>query len=127
MQRIRIVSGYLGKTEMEAANPLPPLSISFESGKTLKAVSIKIEFDTPQFLQGLFANDRRNLAYLEEALELKTVTRDGWIAFTGSEKSTLLRGGFSRISNPPNATASTYRTATSGSPWTSRKNPEIPR
>lgn len=56
----------------------------------MKPTSLKIEFDTPQFLQGLFANDRRNLAYLEDELELKTVTRDGWIAFTGSEPATLL-------------------------------------
>ncbi len=56
----------------------------------LKPTSLKLEFDTPQFLQGLFANDRRNLSYLEDALELKTVTRDGWIAFTGSEQATLL-------------------------------------
>ena len=56
----------------------------------MKATSLKLEFDTPQFLQGLFANDRRNLSYLEEALELKAVTRDGWIAFTGSEKATML-------------------------------------
>ena len=54
------------------------------------ANSQKLEFDTPQFLQGLIANDRRNLSYLEEALELKTVTRDGWIAFTGPEQATLL-------------------------------------
>lgn len=56
----------------------------------MKPASLKIEFDTPQFLQGLFANDRRNLSYLEDALELKTVTRDGWIAFTGSEPATLV-------------------------------------
>ena len=56
----------------------------------MKPTSLKIEFDTPQFLQGLFANDRRNLAYLEDELELKTVTRDGWIAFTGAEPATLL-------------------------------------
>lgn len=56
----------------------------------MKPSSLKLEFDTPQFLQGLFANDRRNLGYLEEALALKTVTRDGWIAFTGSEPATLL-------------------------------------
>jgi len=56
----------------------------------LKPSSLKLEFDTPQFLQGLFANDRRNLSYLEDALELKTVTREGWIAFTGTEQATLL-------------------------------------
>ena len=56
----------------------------------MKPSSLKLEFDTPQFLQGLFANDRRNLSYLEDALELKTVTREGWIAFTGTEQATLL-------------------------------------
>jgi phosphate starvation-inducible PhoH-like protein len=56
----------------------------------VKTTSLKLEFDTPQFLQGLFANDRRNLSYMEQELELKTVTRDGWISFTGAEDSTLL-------------------------------------
>ena len=56
----------------------------------MKPSSLKLEFDTPQFLQGLIANDRRNLSYLEETLELKTVTRDGWIAFTGPEHATIL-------------------------------------
>lgn len=56
----------------------------------MKTSSLKLEFDTPQFLQGLFANDRRNLSYMEQELELKTVTRDGWISFTGAEDSTLL-------------------------------------
>lgn len=56
----------------------------------MQPTSLKIEFDTPQFLHSLFANDRRNLSYLEDSLNLKTVTRDGWIAFTGPEQSTLL-------------------------------------
>lgn len=56
----------------------------------MKTTSLKLEFDTPQFLQGLFANDRRNLSYMEQELELKAVTRDGWISFTGAEDSTLL-------------------------------------
>lgn len=56
----------------------------------MKPRSLKLEFDTPQFLQGLFANDRRNLTYLEDGLELKIVTRDGWIAFTGSEPAILI-------------------------------------
>ncbi|MFK7850660.1 MAG: PhoH family protein [Akkermansiaceae bacterium] len=54
----------------------------------MNSVSLKIEYDTPQFLQGLFANDRRNLTYLDETLGLKTVTRDGWITFTGDEQAT---------------------------------------
>ena len=56
----------------------------------MKPITLKIEYDTPQFLQGLFANDRRNLSYLEVSLEVKTVTRDGWISFTGPEPATLL-------------------------------------
>ena len=54
----------------------------------MKPSALKLEYDTPQFLQGLFANDQRNLSYLEKTLELKTVTRDGWISFTGSEPAT---------------------------------------
>lgn len=56
----------------------------------MKPSSLKLEFDTPQFLQGLIANDRRNLAYLEELLGVKSVTREGWIAFTGAEPAILL-------------------------------------
>ena len=44
---------------------------------------IKLEFDTPQFLHSLFANDPKNLAYLESAIGVQTVTRDGWILLSG--------------------------------------------
>ncbi len=44
---------------------------------------IKLEFDTPQFLHELFANDSKNLAYLESRTGVKTVTRDGWLQVTG--------------------------------------------
>jgi phosphate starvation-inducible PhoH-like protein len=44
---------------------------------------LKLDFDTPQFLHGLFAYDTKNLAYLESALGVKTVTRDGWVLLTG--------------------------------------------
>jgi phosphate starvation-inducible PhoH-like protein len=44
---------------------------------------IKLEFDTPQFLHALFANDPKNLAYLEAEIGVKVVTRDGWISFSG--------------------------------------------
>ncbi|MBC7980093.1 MAG: PhoH family protein [Armatimonadetes bacterium] len=57
---------------------------------TAQTTELKLDFDTPQFLQGLFANDRRNLAYLEEALSLKTVTRDGWISFNGQAPAILI-------------------------------------
>ncbi len=44
---------------------------------------IKLEFDTPQFLHALFANDPKNLAYLEAALGVKAVTREGWVLLSG--------------------------------------------
>ena len=44
---------------------------------------IKLEFDTPQFLHALFANDPKNLAYLESALGVKAVTREGWVLLSG--------------------------------------------
>ena len=45
---------------------------------------IKLEFDTPQFLHALFANDPKNLGFLEQALAVKTVTREGWITLAGA-------------------------------------------
>lgn len=69
---------------------MPGILNSPHVSTALKPITLKIEFDTPQFLQGLFANDRRNLAYLENALDLKTVTRDGWISFTGQESAIML-------------------------------------
>ncbi len=44
---------------------------------------IKLEFDTPQFLHDLFANDLKNLSYLESEIGVKAVTRDGWIVLSG--------------------------------------------
>jgi phosphate starvation-inducible PhoH-like protein len=55
-----------------------------------KPEEIKLEFDTPQFLHALFANNPKNLAYLEAALDVKTVTREGWILISG-EASALER------------------------------------
>ncbi|MFD2256013.1 PhoH family protein [Luteolibacter algae] len=54
----------------------------------MKPITLKIEYDTPQFLHGLFANDRRNLTYLEKEIGVKTVSREGWISFTGEEAAT---------------------------------------
>ncbi|WAC21172.1 PhoH family protein [Luteolibacter sp. SL250] len=47
------------------------------------ADEIKLEFDTPQFLHSLFADDVRNLNVLETMLEVKAVTREGWILLSG--------------------------------------------
>ncbi len=44
---------------------------------------IRLDFETPQFLHSLFANEARHLGYLEELLTVKTVTRDGWVTITG--------------------------------------------
>jgi phosphate starvation-inducible PhoH-like protein len=48
-------------------------------------IEVKLEFETAPFLQSLFANDSRELGYLEERLEVRTVTRDGWILIVGGE------------------------------------------
>jgi len=47
---------------------------------------IKLEYETAAFLNSLFANDTRELRYLEEKLGVRAVTRDGWILFAGSEE-----------------------------------------
>jgi phosphate starvation-inducible PhoH-like protein len=46
-------------------------------------MEFRLDFDTPQFLHGLFANDTKNLAYLEAALGVKAVTREGWVLLSG--------------------------------------------
>ncbi|MEM1082590.1 MAG: PhoH family protein [Verrucomicrobiota bacterium] len=46
-------------------------------------IELKLEYETAPFLQSLFANDGRELGYLEERLEIRTVTRDGWILLAG--------------------------------------------
>ena len=48
---------------------------------------IKLEFDTPQFLHSLFADDVRNLSHLETILGVKTVTREGWIRLSGTPEA----------------------------------------
>lgn len=44
---------------------------------------IKLEFDTPRFLHDLFANDPKNLAYLETEIGVTAVTREGWLRLSG--------------------------------------------
>ncbi len=48
-----------------------------------ESAEIKLEFDTPQFLHGLFANDPKNLAYLEAQLGVRVIARDGWVIISG--------------------------------------------
>lgn len=47
-------------------------------------MEMRLDFETPQFLHSLFANEARNLGYLEERLAVKTVTRDGWVLISGA-------------------------------------------
>ena len=42
-----------------------------------------LEFESPHFLQSLFANDLSLLKELEEALSVRVTTRDGWMKFEG--------------------------------------------
>jgi len=44
---------------------------------------LKLEYETPQFLHSLFANDAAQLEWMEERLSVKVVTRDGWILLSG--------------------------------------------
>jgi len=46
----------------------------------------KIEFETPQFLHALFANEPKHLKYLEDALGVTAVTREGWMLLKGTEQ-----------------------------------------
>jgi phosphate starvation-inducible PhoH-like protein len=46
-------------------------------------MELKLEFDTPQFLHALIGNQLKNLEYLESALGVKVVTRDGWVMLSG--------------------------------------------
>jgi phosphate starvation-inducible protein PhoH and related proteins len=48
---------------------------------------IKLEFDTPQFLHDLFANDPKNLAYLESEIGVTAVTREGWMLLSGEVRA----------------------------------------
>lgn len=50
---------------------------------------LKLEYETPRFLHALLAGDERNLAYLEEQLGVKSVTRDGWARFAGATESLI--------------------------------------
>ncbi len=42
-----------------------------------------LEFESPHFLQSLFANDLSLLKELEDALSVRVTTRDGWMKFEG--------------------------------------------
>ncbi len=51
---------------------------------------VKLEYETPQFLHSLFAEDPQELRYMEKRLGLRTVTREGWLLLTGSGEAVEL-------------------------------------
>jgi phosphate starvation-inducible PhoH-like protein len=46
-------------------------------------LEVRMEFDTPQFAHGLFANDPKHLGLLEQMLGVKAMAREGWISLAG--------------------------------------------
>ncbi len=50
----------------------------------------RLSYETPQFLQSLFADDVRLLNHVEKDLGVHTTTRDGWILFRGVEKAVTM-------------------------------------
>jgi len=59
---------------------------------------LKLEFENAQFLSSLFANDPRELRYLETRLAIDVVTRDGWILLAGDGKDLeIARGIFGEL------------------------------
>lgn len=63
-------------------------------------VEIKLEFDTPQFLHSLFANEPKNLAYLEAGIGVKIVARDGWVQISGNAPNVdIARAVFADLEN----------------------------
>ena len=49
--------------------------------------TLKLEFETPQFLHAIYGDDESNLRFLESQLDIKVVTREGWISFQGNERT----------------------------------------
>jgi len=58
----------------------PPITMSEEA---VPDDQLKLEFETPQFLHSLFANDAREVRYAEEKFGVRAVTREGWILLSG--------------------------------------------
>ncbi len=55
--------------------------------------SATLEYETPQLLQSILANDLGNLRQIGEQLNVRTTTRDGWIKLEGGDESIqTLRG-----------------------------------
>ena len=50
-----------------------------------KENEIRMEFETPQFLHGLFANEPKELNYVLEKLGVTVITREGWMLLKGDQ------------------------------------------
>jgi phosphate starvation-inducible protein PhoH and related proteins len=48
---------------------------------------VTLEYETPQFLLSLLADNIYNLRQIGEAFEVKTTTRDGWVKLEGSDSA----------------------------------------
>ena len=48
---------------------------------------MRMEFETPQFLHGLFGNEPKALNYVQEKLGVTVVTREGWMLFKGEQSA----------------------------------------
>ncbi|MDB4354038.1 PhoH family protein [Akkermansiaceae bacterium] len=48
---------------------------------------LRLEYETPRFLQALFGHDEKVLKYLEQKAGVRIVTREGWLTATGDEKA----------------------------------------
>lgn len=47
---------------------------------------LRLEYETPRFLQSLFAHEERELEYLEDQAGVRIVTREGWLTAKGDER-----------------------------------------
>ncbi len=73
---------------MASLHQIEPKAEQTESAeKEFPDKELRLEFETPQFLHALFANEPRELDYLKESLGLSWVTREGWISLKGPESS----------------------------------------
>lgn len=55
--------------------------------ETSEISRLRLDFDTPQFLHELFANDPSEIAYMEETCGIRVVTRGNWVLLEGPKES----------------------------------------
>lgn len=62
----------------------------FALSNTVDSEILRLEYETPRFLQSLFAHDERQLAYLEQHAKVRIVTREGWLTAQGGVQGRLI-------------------------------------